>query len=140
MNYSVSNLNEVVDCIELLSWATREKEDLDHRRRNELRLVTKYGETSIEVDAVLQGVVVEISATELIIAGLPEGHAKQDAIVKLTKLVYKKFLLETRREDYGTLALLGKEMDLARILKEMEEVDVFMSSIEDRKTFLESQA
>lgn len=140
MNYSVSNLNEVADCIEMLSWATREKDDLDHRRRNELRLVTKYAETSVEVDAVLQGVLIEISATELVIAGLPEGHAKQEAKNKLTKLIYRKFLLETRRESYGTLALLEKEMDLGRILREMEEVDVFISSIEGQKTFLESQA
>jgi len=38
-NYSISNLNEVADCIELLSWAAREKSDLDFKRISDERLV-----------------------------------------------------------------------------------------------------
>ena len=81
-----------------------------------------------------------ITATETIIAVLPEGPSKEDAINKRTRLEYKKFLLETRRESYGTVALLEKEMDLASVMQELEEVDVFITSVKSRKVELEAQA
>ena len=80
-----------------------------------------------------------ITATETIIAVLPEGPSKEDAINKRTRLEYKKFLLETRRESYGTVALLEKQMDLARVIQELTEVDTFISTVKERKVALETQ-
>lgn len=80
----------------------------------------------------------ELAATETILAVLPEGPTSEDALKKKTRLEYKKFLLETRRESYGTVALLEKQMDLGRVLQEIEEVDIFINTIETHK--LELQA
>ncbi|WP_298220788.1 hypothetical protein [Flavobacterium sp.] len=140
MNYSITNLTQVADCNVLLSWAAKEKADLNFKRLSDERLTTKYAETSQELDAVLQGVLAELSATETIIGVLPEGPSKDDALNKKTRLEYKKFLLETRKESYGTVALLEKEMDLARVLQELTEVDAFISTLEARKTELLAQA
>jgi hypothetical protein len=84
----------------------------------------------------MQGIVVEIEATETIIRVLPEGPSKDDAINKLRRLEYKKFLLENRKESYGTVALLEKEMDLARVYQEIDEVDAFITAIETKKATL----
>lgn len=136
MTYSVNNLTQVADCNVLLSWAAREKADLNFKRLSDERLTTKYAETSQELDAILQGVEAELSATNTIIEVLPDGPSKEDAINKKTRLEYKKFLLETRRESYGTVALLEKEMDLARVNQELTEVDVFIAAVEAQKATL----
>ncbi len=140
MNYSVNNLNAVADCNSLLSWAAREKADLNYKKLSDERLTSRFAETSLELNADLQGVLAELAATDTVISILPEGPSKEDAINKKTRLEYKKFLLETRIESYGTVALLEKEMDLARVLQELIEVDTFVTTIEARKTQLQAQA
>lgn len=138
MNYSVNNLTQVADCNILLTWAAKEKADLEFKKLSDQRLTTRYAETSLELDAILQGVLAEIAATDTIIAVLPEGPSKEDAINKKTRLEYKKFLLETRKESYGTVALLEKEMDLGRVYQEIAEVDAFVAAVEARKAELPS--
>lgn len=136
MNYSVNNLSTVADCNALLTWAGKEKADLNFKKLSDERLTSRIAETSQELDAELQGVLAEISATETIINILPDGPSKDDAINKKTRLEYKKFLLENRRESYGTVALLEKQIDLARVQVEINEVDAFISAIEERKAAL----
>ncbi len=138
MTYSTANLTQVADCDALLSWAAREKADLSFKKLSDERMTTRYAETSLELDAILQGVLAELAATETILAVLPEGPTKEDALKKKTRLEYKKFLLETRRESYGTVALLEKQMDLGRVLQEIEEVDIFINTIESRKSELQA--
>ena len=77
MEYTVSNLTQVADCDVLLTWATKEKADLTFKKLSEERLTTRYTDTSVEVEAILQGVIVEISAVDTIIAVLPEGPTKE---------------------------------------------------------------
>ena len=136
MNYSVQNLTQVSDCNALLTWAAREKSDLNFKKLSDERLTVRFAETSQELDAILQGVLAELAATETIIAVLPEGPSKDEAINKKTRLEYKKFLLENRKESYGTLALLEKEMDLARVEQEIEEVNAFIAAVEEKRAAL----
>jgi hypothetical protein len=123
-----------------LSWAAKEQADLNFKRLSDERLTARFAETAQELDAVLQGVLAELTATETIIGVLPEGPSKEDAINKRTRLEYKRFLLETRRESYGSVALLEKEMDLARVLLEIDEVNAFITTVSSRKTELLTQS
>jgi hypothetical protein len=136
MSYSISGLTTVVDCDVLLTWAGKEKADLEFKKLSEERLTSKYATTSVEVDAILQGVLVELSAVDTIIGVLPDGPTKEEELKKKVKLEYKKFLLENRKESYGAVALLEKEMDLARVEKELEEVNAFITIITDHKATL----
>lgn len=136
MIYSINSLTQVADCNVLLAWAQKERAALSYKQLSEERITTKYAETSTEVDAVLQGVITEIAAQDTIIGALPDGRAKEDAIDKKTRLEYKKFVLENRKENYGVVALLEKEMDLARVQQELAEVDAFISLVETKKTAL----
>ncbi len=139
MTYSVQHLTQVADCNVLLALAAKERADLDFKRISEQRMTVKFTQTSQEIDAELQGVTVEIAATETIISMLPEGPAKEDAIDKRTRLEYRRFTLENRKENYGTIALLEKEMDLSRTVREIEEVDGFINAVDARKAAIESQ-
>ncbi len=136
MIYSVSALTQISDCDALLNWAAKEKADLNFKKLSDERLTVRYAETSQELDVILQGVLAELAATETIIAVLPEGPTKEDAINKKTRLEYKKFLLETRRESYGSVALLEKEMELGRVIEEITEVDAFISAVTAHKETL----
>ena len=136
MSYSIAKITTVADCDLLLSWAAKEKADLNYKKLSEERLTTNYSETSIEIDAELQSVIAEIAATETVIATLPNGNSKEDAIKKKTKLEYKKFLLNNRKESYGVVALLEKELDLSRVTLELGEIDAFVTEITTRKAGL----
>ena len=136
MSYSVEKITSTSDCDLLLSLAVKEKADQAFKRLSEERLTLNYSETSIEIDAELQSVTTEIAATETIIAALPEGNSKEDAVKKKTKLEYKKFLLNNRKENYGVLALLEKELDLNRVTVEISEIDAFIAAVTARKTAL----
>jgi hypothetical protein len=126
MNYSVSIITEPADCNVLLASAAKEKADLIYKKLTVERVTQRYAETAIEVDAELQGVIVEIEAVTTIISVLPEGSTKEGEQDRKVKLEYKKFLLENRKESYGAVAFLERELDLARVEKELEEVEAFI--------------
>ena len=134
--YSVTNLTTIADCDVLLTMANKEKADLAFKKLSEERLVTNYSTTSVEIDAVLQGVLAEISAVDTIIATLPEGTTKENEEKRKVRLEYKKFLLENRKESYGAVALLEKELDLERVNKQLEEVNLFIDAVTAHKATL----
>ncbi len=136
MAYSVNKITTVADCDLVLAWAAKEKADLEFKKLSEERMTTNYSITAIEIDAELQSVNTEIDATTTIIATLPEGQSKEDAVKKKVKLEYKKFLLETRKESYGVVALLEKELDLAQVTQSLTEIDAFTAAINARKALL----
>ena len=70
--YSLNKINTVADCNVLLTWAEKEKSDLTFKQLSVERVAVNYSSTSIEIDAVLQGVVAEISAIDTIIGTLAE--------------------------------------------------------------------
>lgn len=134
--YSLNKINTVADCNVLLTWAEKEKSDLTFKQLSVERVAVNYSSTSIEIDAVLQGVVAEVSAIDTIIGTLAEGPTKEDLVKKKTRLEYKRFLLENRKESYGSVALLEKELDLERINKELDEVDTFITTVTAHKATL----
>lgn len=136
MSYSVNKITTVADCDLLLSWAAKEKADLEFKKLSEERLTNNYSTTSVELDAELQLVNTEIDATTTIIATLPDGQSKEDSIKKKVRLEYKKFLLETRKESYGVVALLEKELDLTNVTQSIAEIDAFTAAINARKAVL----
>ena len=134
--YSVTNLTTIADCDVLLTMANKEKADLAFKKLSEERLVTNYSTTSVEIDAVLQGVIAEIAAVDSILAVLPNGPTKDSEEKRKVRLEYKKFLLENRKESYGAVALLEKELDLERVNKQLDEVNLFINTITAHKATL----
>ena len=49
---------------------------------------------------------------------------------------YKKFLLENRKESYSAVALLEKELDLERVNKQLDEVNLFIDAVTAHKATL----
>ena len=134
--YSVTNLTTIADCDVLLTMANKEKADLAFKKLSEERLVTNYSTTSVEIDAVLQGVIAEIAAVDSILAVLPNGPTKDSEEKRKVRLEYKKFLLENRKESYGAVALFEKELDLERVNKQLDEVNLFIDAVTAHKATL----
>ena len=134
--YSVTNLTTIADCDVLLTMANKEKADLAFKKLSEERLVTNYSTTSVEIDAVLQGVIAEIAAVDSILTVLPNGPTKDSEENRKVRLEYKKFLLENRKESYGAVALLEKELDLERVNKQLDEVNLFIDAVTAHKATL----
>ena len=134
--YTVSNLTTIADCDVLLTMANKEKADLAFKKLSEERLVTNYSTASVEIDAVLQGVIAEIAAVDSILAVLPNGPTKDSEEKRKVRLEYKKFLLENRKESYGAVALLEKELDLERVNKQLDEVNLFIDAVTAHKATL----
>jgi hypothetical protein len=114
----------------------KRKTDLIFKKLSEERLTNNYSTASVEIDAELQSVNTDITATETIITTLPAGNSKDDAVKKKVKLEYRKFLLENRKESYGVVALLEKELDLTKVTIELAEIDTFTTAITARKAEL----
>ena len=134
--YSVTNLTTIADCDVLLNMANKEKADLAFKKLSEERLVTNYSTASVEIDAVLQGVIAEIAAVDSILTVLPNGPTKDSEEKRKVRLEYKKFLLENRKESYGAVALLEKELDLERVNKQLDEVNLFIDAVTAHKATL----
>lgn len=134
--YSVTNLTTIADCDVLLTVANKEKADLTFKKLSEERLVTNYSTTAVEIDAILQGVIAEIAAVDSILAVLPNGPTKDSEEKRKVRLEYKKFLLENRKESYGAVALLEKELDLERVNKQLDEVNLFIDAVTAHKATL----
>jgi hypothetical protein len=132
MNYSISNLTLVSDCNALVAWAVKEKAELNYKKITIERLTQKYAETSVGLDAEIQGVIAEIAANDTIISVLPDGPTKEAALDKKTRLEYKKFVLENRKESFGSVALLQKESEMGRVDQQIAELDAFLAAVEAR--------
>lgn len=136
MSYSVNGITQIADCDVLLTWAQKEKAELEFKKLSEDRLTTRFETSAVEVQAILQGVVAELAALSSVLAVLPDGQTKTNELKRKVKLEYKKFVLENRKESYGAVALLQKELDFERVNNELEEVDAFIATITARKATL----
>lgn len=84
----------------------------------------------------LQAVQAQLNALNTIILALPEGDEKENRITKQKKFELRQRQLNNRQDDYGVVALLDKELDIERVVKELEAVTAFIAAIEARKAEL----
>ncbi|UOK42817.1 MULTISPECIES: hypothetical protein [Flavobacterium] len=134
--YSLDKISTIADCDVLLTWAEKEKSDLLHKQYMIDRLTDNYSHTSVEIEAILQGVIAEIEANTIVANALPDGVTKKDLLKRTSLLQYKKLQLEDRKERYGSVALLEKELDLDRINNELAAVDGFIAGVTAHKAML----
>lgn len=62
--FSLQRITNVTDCDVLLARANREKSELTLKKMNDEYSVQNYGSTSVEIEAILQGVIAEIAAQD----------------------------------------------------------------------------
>lgn len=133
MSYTLTSLSTKADCIALLTIANREKEGMVYKKSGLQRQSQTATLTAMEISASLAAVTAELEALESILLNLPAGPTYDENVVRKTKAEYKKFLLEQRSGNYGPIALVEKEYDMACIDKTIEETDAFIEALETRR-------
>ena len=88
------------------------------------------------MEAGLQATTAELSALDTIIAALPDGDIKSANTTRKKRLELKLYLLNQKKGDNGGIALVDKEFDLGRVIKELEETDTFINAVKARKAAL----
>lgn len=136
MPYSVSTLQTVADCDVLLAMAAKDKSDLQFRQLQLQRQQSSYAENALQTEDELQAVDTELNAINTIVNTLPDGSTKDENIIKQKKLELKKFLLTERKNNYGSIALLDKELDVAQIALQIGEIDAYTAAITAHKATL----
>ena len=136
MNYSVAQLATVQECDAVLAIAGKEKADLQFRHTSVQRQQANYTESSVIISTELSAVKAELDAYASIMNSLPEGPAKEEALLKQKKLEYRQFLLTERQDDYGSVALLEKQMELGQLEQQLAELDVFLAAVQARRAAL----
>lgn len=136
MPYSVATLQTVADCDVLLAMAAKDKTDLQFRQLQLQRQQSSYAENALQTEDELQAVDTELNAINTIVNTLPDGSTKDENIIKQKKLELKKFLLTERKNNYGSIALLDKELDVAQIALQIGEIDAYTAAITAHKATL----
>ncbi|NJL13363.1 MAG: hypothetical protein HC913_10415 [Microscillaceae bacterium] len=136
MEYSFNQLTTVADCDALLALAGKEKADLEFKQLSLRRSRDSYLERSTQLNSDIQVGESELAALNTVIAGLPEGEIKEDNENRRTRLQFRLFTLNESLEKYGSVALLEKEMEMGLVEKQLEELQLFITALENRKASL----
>ncbi|RYY70767.1 MAG: hypothetical protein EOO13_05485 [Chitinophagaceae bacterium] len=133
MSYTLSLLTTKADCTALLNIANAEKGSMVYRKTGLQRQTQNATLTSMEIEASMAAVDAEIAALTAILATLPPGPTYDENEVRKTKAEYKKFLLEQRRGNYGPIAIVEKEFDIACLDGSIVETEAFILALETRR-------
>jgi len=133
MDYSVTTLTVAADCDTVLALIEKEKKDLSFKKLSLERQQEAYANNTLEVSAEIEMLNAELTAVNAVVASLPDGDTKADNVKRQKRLEYNLFLLTNRKANYGAIALLEKEFNIARVEKELEEADVFAAAVTARK-------
>ena len=132
MDYTVSMISNRADCQSMIDMANDDKDALAYRRTGLQRQRQTASATSVGIEADLASVVAELAALQTVLNTLPEGSVKEETGVKFTKAEYKKFLLEQRKANNGSVALVEKEYDIACVEQSISETDAFILALTAR--------
>lgn len=136
MPYTVASLTSAADCDLMLTMAGKQKSDLSFRKLSLERQQTHYAENAVELESELAIANAEAAALDSVIATLPEGDIKDENVTRRKRLELKQFLLNEKKDNFGGVALLDKEHDLALVSRQVEEIDVFIAAVTARKAVL----
>ena len=136
MSYSINSVSTITECDALLTMAQKEKSDLDYRKITLNRDKTEALTNGPEVDQELSVISTEITALKAIFSTLPAGDTKDDYEDRIKRAELRKRALTRKEENYGLVAGITLELDIARVEKEMEEINTFITEVTAKRATL----
>jgi len=133
MKYSVELLTAVPDCETLTKKLTKEKDDQDFRVYQLTRQIKTYAANTVDITSELletDGVITSLTNT---IATMPEGKRKEDNITDLDRAKLRKRVLLDRQNDYGSVALIERQVELSMSQSQLVELNDALAQVEDRQ-------
>ena len=138
MAYSVNKLVTKAECDSLIADVQAQKADLQFQQTTLQHQQTNYSGTNSDVDIEFNSVTTELTGVGNIISTLPDGKTKDSYLKKQAALTHRKLVLEGKKENYGAVAQLQTEFELAQVALQIAEADRFIGTLQDRKNDLPS--
>ena len=132
MDYTVSQIGSRADCQAMIDRANDDKATLAYRKTGLQLQLQNVSTTSVSIETDLAAVTAELAVLQTVLDTLPEGDYKAETRVKFKKAEYRKFLLEQRKTNYGSVALVEKEFDIACIENSLAESDALVLALTNR--------
>lgn len=137
MNYSVNLLTSPADCDAVLALLAKDRAALDQRRSSLQYELTQFDSTTPEVEGGLTQVAAQLAGISTYISSLPAGSdARRKVELEKERLDVRQRLLTDRQQNWGVVARLDRECDLARVVAELAELDACKAAVEARKAAL----
>ncbi len=136
MAYSLARLTSQAEADALLRLAKEDKDTLTFRIIGYERQMKNALDRTADIEADLARNQADIAAADAAIAVLPDGNAKEEQRSKKRRLEGERAIINERKFDFGIVALIDKELELARAQKELAEVNDFIAQVEARKATL----
>jgi hypothetical protein len=136
MAYTVSLLTTVADCNSVIALAQKDKKNYEHKKDNLLFAKENSQENSSERQAKLLILNSEITMLQSVIAGLPEGEMKEEAITDLMRKQTAQRVLSSANNTATPVSLLDSELEIARLDQNISETLNFIAEVEAHKATL----
>ena len=133
MSYSFNSITTVADCDALLLLANREKSEINYSIDTITRRINSMTNSAADLAADLAEVQAKLATVETIIASLPDGEAKEEAITERMGLEYRLRVLNDRMDNYGAIALLRRENELEVQNAALDRHEIFITEIQNRR-------
>lgn len=133
MSYSFNSITTVADCDALLLLANREKSEINYSIDTITRRINSMTTSAADLAADLAEVQAKLATVETIIASLPDGEAKEEAITERMGYEYRLRVLNDRMDNYGAIALLRRENELEVQNAALDRQEIFITEIQNRR-------
>lgn len=136
MSFSVEKLSNVSDCESVTKLLEKEKDDLDFRGIVLSRQIKSYAGNATEIAADLIAADAEITSLNAQLEVVPAGDRREKLITDLDRAKLRKRTLTARQLDYGTVALVEREVELAMANAQLSIVSAGLADVATRKAAL----
>ena len=136
MAYTVTLLTTIADCNSVITLAQKDKKNYEHKKYTLLHNLENSQENSTERQNRLIVINSEVAMLESIIAGLPEGEMKEEAITNLMRKKTTQRVVSNGNSSSTPVNLLDNELEISRIDMNVAETVAFMNAVEAHKASL----
>lgn len=114
----------------------KEKDDLDFRVIVLNRQIRSYAANAEELAADLVAVDAEIASFNTQLEVMPAGERREKLITDLDRTRLRKRTLSARQQDFGSVALVEREVELAMNTAQLAVVNAAIADVAARKVAL----
>lgn len=136
MAYAVEKLTSVSDCDSVTKLLEKEKDDLDFRSIVLTRQIKSYAGNASDIAADLIAADAEIASLNSQLEVVPAGERREKLITDLDRAKLRKRTLTARQLDYGTVALVEREVELGMATAQLGIVNAGLADVAARKAAL----
>ena len=134
--YNTHLLHNASECDALLNIVNTTQDELIFQKNTLEYRITYYLRNAALIDAELNAKLLLLNTINTMLAEDPDTKLKEKMLKNQKRLQYEVYILSQRKTDVGNFAVLGSELKIAKIEKELEAIEAFKVEVERRKAVL----